>query len=102
MQGCRRTKCSYRNTQGKSYGPVDLSRAMTVSSDTYFYRIGEGLSIDRATTGDTPIQDVATEFGLGTRSGIELTGEAAGRIRTPAARNGAPTDPATVARVVHR
>jgi penicillin-binding protein 2 len=86
LQGCKGQKCEFTNAGGQPYGSVNLARSLTVSSDTYYYRIGENLWLNRDQVGETPIQDVAAEFGLGAPSGVELTGEARGRIPTPASR----------------
>jgi penicillin-binding protein 2 len=80
-QGCRR-----QNAGRAAYGDVDLRKALTVSSDTYFYDIGARLWQQRGRLGDTPMQDVAAELGFGEKTGIELPVEAAGRLATPASR----------------
>ncbi len=72
----------YRNAQGKSYGTVDMKEALTVSSDVYFYHLGNELWNVRKRNGNV-IQDVARDFGLGTSTGIELSGEQPGRIPDP-------------------
>lgn len=65
------------------HGWIDMRTAIAVSSDEYFYTIGggfggqEGLGISR-------IDSYARRFGLGTTTGIELPGEKAGVIPTPA------------------
>ncbi len=65
-------------------GPVALRRAMSVSSDIYFYLLGQKAN----GTGDgLLIQRWARKLGLGAPTGIDLPGEAAGRIPTPKWRN---------------
>jgi penicillin-binding protein 2 len=65
-------------------GPVALRRAMSVSSDIYFYLLGQKAN----GTGDgLLIQRWARKLGLGEPTGIDLPGEAAGRIPTPKWRN---------------
>ena len=86
LQDCEGEKCEFSNAGGAAYGSVDLTRSLTVSSDVYYYWSGEGLWRGRGSFGETAIQDVATDFGLGSRSGIELPGEASGRIPTPEGR----------------
>ncbi len=78
--------CRFRNAKSAVLGPVDLRSAMALSSDTYFYSLGERLWLDRARFGDDALQRAAERFGFGVPSGIELPGESAGRIPTPAAR----------------
>lgn len=75
----------FQNAQGKSYGQVNVTKGLTVSSDVFFYNLGAKLWESRKKTGD-PIQQVAKDFGLGVKSGIELPGETAGRIPDPDSR----------------
>jgi penicillin-binding protein 2 len=72
----------FSNANGQSHGVVDLRSAITVSSDVYFYGLGDAMwSIWRA--GDVQrgyaIQNVAREFGFGEKTGIPIS-EAAGRV----------------------
>jgi len=55
------------------HGPIDLRRALAVSCNTYFEAIGEQL-------GYSTVQKYAHLLGLGSPSGINLTGEAGGRV----------------------
>ncbi len=55
------------------HGPIDLQRALAVSCNPYFEWVGEQLGYDR-------IQRYAHLLGLGEPSGINLTGESAGRV----------------------
>lgn len=81
--GCKAGKCEFRNSGGAKYGAVNVSKALTVSSDVFFYWLGDQLWQQRGTFGDTPIQDAATAFGLGQKTGVALPGEAKGRVPTP-------------------
>ncbi|MFV0317920.1 MAG: penicillin-binding protein 2 [Microthrixaceae bacterium] len=83
LQNCESAKCVFRNAGEARLGTVDLQRSLTVSSDVYYYWIGENLWLGRGTFGDQAIQDAAFQFGLGSRTGIELSGEVPGRIPTP-------------------
>ena len=74
--------CSFTNSGGEAHGRVNLPRAITVSSDVYFYQLGGQFWTDRATFGD-PIQDTARDFGFTTESGIPLPGEQTGFVLTP-------------------
>jgi penicillin-binding protein 2 len=85
IPGCTRD-CTKRNAGGTAYGVVDLRRAMSVSSDVYFYDLGARFWDERGRLGDTPIQDEARRLGVGERSGVELGGEQEGRLATPASR----------------
>jgi penicillin-binding protein 2 len=76
-----------QNAQGKAHGKVDLARALAVSSDVYFYGLGDRLySGPPATAPDGPIQDIAGRLGFGRPTGIDIGPEAAGRVPGPAAR----------------
>jgi penicillin-binding protein 2 len=72
------------NAGGAANGPVDMSDALKVSSDVYFYSLGL-----RATAHGEhgQIQDWAHRFGLGERTGIDLPAEGTGLIPTPDWRN---------------
>ncbi len=67
----------------KALGPVDVRKAIAWSSDVFFYTVGggfgnqKGLGIDR-------LDYWYQQFGLGTPTGIDLSGEASGVIPTPA------------------
>ena len=79
-----------QNAQGKAHGKVDLARALAVSSDVYFYGLGDRLYAgppDRAPDG--PIQDIAGRLGFGRPTGIDIGPEAAGRVPGPSARRDA-------------
>jgi penicillin-binding protein 2 len=72
---------------GEAFGPVDLQHALTVSSDAYFYTVGDAFwqrwnyGPDQAT--GLGIQRVARELGFGAATGFELD-EARGRVPGPA------------------
>ncbi len=62
-------------------GIVDLHRAIVMSCDTYFYDVGYRFYKDNNNQG---IQKWARIMGLGKPTGVDLPGEAAGRIPDPA------------------
>ena len=74
------TGCVLHDDPGDSGGTYDISGALTVSSDSFFYNLGDLFWQDRAQVGDTPIQNEATAYGEGTITGIDLPGEAQGRV----------------------
>ncbi|MGQ0825429.1 MAG: penicillin-binding protein 2 [Actinomycetota bacterium] len=75
----------YENAGRRALGQVALARALTVSSDTYFYTAGFAFW-ERWKGGDVEsglgLQAVAREFGFGENTGIELD-ERAGRVPDP-------------------
>lgn len=75
----------FRNARGRAHGPVDLTRALAVSSDVYFYSLAERLH-DEA--GDGAIQAVARRLGFGRRTGVDVDPEAAGEVPGPGTRKG--------------
>lgn len=70
------------NAGKRPYGAVDVRRSLTVSSDVYYYWLGDRFWRERDTYGDG-IQQTARAFGLGAVTGIDLPGEAAGLIPDP-------------------
>src|SRR3954469_25454769 len=73
------------NAGGAANGPIDMSTALQVSSDVYFFNLGLHAS---ASGNHGQIQDWARRFGLGEKPNIDLPGAGAGLIPTPAWRNG--------------
>ena len=61
----------YRDWRRGGHGWVDMSRAIAVSSDVYFYDLGFKLGIDR-------MAPMLEAFGIGSRVGIDATGERPG------------------------
>jgi len=71
----------FHNAGNEANGPVDLTSALRVSSDVYFYRLGAKLNSTKAAGG--PIQEWARKLGFGQLTGIDLPGEVGGTIPTP-------------------
>lgn len=71
---------SYKNwylTQyGGSEGEIDTARAIARSTDTFFYKTGELLGIDK-------LVDWSQKFNLDKKTEIELTAEVAGLVPSP-------------------
>jgi cell division protein FtsI/penicillin-binding protein 2 len=66
-------------------GPMDLVRSIAMSNDVFFYKLAVALGPDAITS-------TAAALGVGQRTGIDLPGESAGYLGTPAsvkARGGA-------------
>ncbi len=80
---------TFRNFESAGYGPISLTRALEVSCNTVFYGIARtmwqdagGPDADRDAS--DPIASAAAAFGLGAKTGIDLPGEATGRISSRA------------------
>jgi len=71
----------FTNAGSEPHGPVDLRRAMEVSSDVYFYLLGADMN------GTSKLQFWSRQFGIGETTGIDLPGESGGLLPTPAWRN---------------
>ena len=86
--GCQynSTTCVFHNSAGDPTGTYDVSSALTVSSDDFFYNLGYEFYAEAAKYGATPIQDQAAQYSLGELTGIDLPGEAQGRVDSQAVR----------------
>ncbi|MEA2703530.1 MAG: penicillin-binding protein 2 [Actinomycetota bacterium] len=83
---CTGRGCLRHNSGTRAYGRVGVSRALTVSSDVFFYTLGANFWIQRQKYGETPIQDAADRFGFGADTGVPLPFESKGRVLTPASK----------------
>jgi penicillin-binding protein 2 len=72
------------NAGGAANGPIDMSTALQVSSDVYFFNLGLHAS---ASGRGGQIQDWAFKFGLGRNPDLDIPNASAGLIPTPAWRN---------------
>ncbi len=70
----------FHNDSNASYGPVNLQKAITVSSDSYFYQLGANFFTQGNVLGPDALQNVAKAYGFGAPTGINLTGEAGGLV----------------------
>jgi penicillin-binding protein 2 len=71
----------FLNDHGTRYGAINLAKALTVSSDAYFYSIGLQLwQAFHAGFGGNNIQDAARQYGFGSPTGVALADEAKGRV----------------------
>jgi penicillin-binding protein 2 len=71
----------FRNAGDAVHGSISMQRALEVSSDVYYYTLG-----DRMYPG-TELQNWARRLGIGRETGIDLPGEQPGLLPTPAWRN---------------
>lgn len=69
--------------QKTGHGNVDLETAYSVSCDIYFYEVAKGF-YQRRDEDETMLQEYLMTWGFGSKTGIDISGEAAGRIPTPA------------------
>jgi penicillin-binding protein 2 len=78
--------CLLHNAPGDSGGVMNISQALTVSSDDFFYNLGGQFFVQQAKYGTQPIQDQAAQYSLGQLTGIDLPNEVAGRVDSQAER----------------
>ena len=78
--------CVFHDDDNSAAGEIDLPLALTVSSDYYFYNLGYLFWSQTAKYGQTPIQKVAAEYGLGQYTDVDLPNEALGRVDSPEVR----------------
>ncbi|WP_435769805.1 penicillin-binding protein 2 [Nocardioides sp. SYSU DS0651] len=75
----------FKNFESGAHGIIGFARALEVSCNTFFYRIGYdywrqyGSDVDDVKARD-PLVEGAKDWGFGARTGIDLPGEASGRI----------------------
>ena len=68
-------RCWIYNTNGGNHGSINVSEAIEVSCNYFFYEVGRLLGIDT-------LVDYATRFGLGQKTGLELA-ESQGVMASP-------------------
>ena len=78
--------CSFHDDDNEAAGEIDLPTALTVSSDYYFYNLGYLFWSQQAKYGQTPIQNVAAEYGLTEPTNVDLPDEATSRVDSPEVR----------------
>ena len=61
----------FRDSRPGGHGVVDMYKSIVKSSDTYYYMLANDLGIDS-------IAKFMAQFGFGTRTGIDISGESAG------------------------
>jgi penicillin-binding protein 2 len=76
---------AFKNYESGAYGFIGFDKALEVSCNTFFYRVGYdywrryGSDVDDVNAKD-PLVAEAKTFGFGKETGIDLPGEASGRI----------------------
>lgn len=71
--------CERQNAGRKANGTVDLATSLQVSSDVYYYRIGDEFYARSDQFGDA-MQSTARDYGFGAPTGIDLPGELGGVV----------------------
>lgn len=71
--------CDIFRQYGKTHGEIDVAEAIKVSCNYFFYDVGRRVGIDA-------LADWAARFGLGQKTGIEISGEVSGQVASAAAR----------------
>ena len=75
----------FKNYESGAYGSIGFDKALEVSCNTFFYRIGYdfwrryGSDVSDVNAKD-PLVAEAKRFGFGAKTGLDIPGEAAGRI----------------------
>jgi len=75
----------FKNFESGAYGNIGFAKALEVSCNTFFYRIGFGYwqkygSDVSDVKAKDPLVSMAKKFGFGKTTGIDIPGEASGRI----------------------
>jgi penicillin-binding protein 2 len=86
---CNGPGCTFYNSPGEPpLGYINITEALSASDDVFFYNLGDDFFNDPGRYGQTPIQNMAARYGLGSLTGIDIPGEGPGEIDSPALYNG--------------
>ncbi|HLX89486.1 MAG TPA: penicillin-binding transpeptidase domain-containing protein, partial [Acidimicrobiales bacterium] len=66
---------TYHDNEGEVGGEVNVTSALTISSDIFFYNLGVQFWGQQGRYGRTPIQDAANALGYGDVTGVDLPNE---------------------------
>ncbi|MBO0841783.1 MAG: penicillin-binding protein 2, partial [Nocardioides sp.] len=75
----------FKNYEGETYGSITFAKALQLSCDTFFYRVGVnywhkyGANPTNVHAKD-PLVSTAESWGFGKKTGIDIPGEASGRV----------------------
>ncbi len=72
----------FKNAGDAVHGALALRQALTVSSDVFFYQLGQYMNEK-----GMPLQKWGRQLGIGRKTGIDLPAEEPGRLPTPAWRD---------------
>ena len=78
--------CLFHDDNPSGEGQVNMASALTKSSDYYFYNLGYLFWSQTKKFGQTPIQDVASKYGLTSYTNIDLPNENPSRVDSPNVR----------------
>jgi penicillin-binding protein 2 len=67
-------------------GDINVTQAITASSDTFFYNIGAMYWDAKSQYGNDPIQTTAAQYGYGQPTGIDIPNESLGRVDSETVR----------------
>ena len=73
----------FHNVEPAINASLNLDQALTISCDTWFYRLGTAFYARQAASGDLAMQRWAMRLGLGHSTGLDIPGEAGGVVPTP-------------------
>jgi penicillin-binding protein 2 len=73
----------FHNVEPAINANLNLDQALTISCDTWFYRLGTMFYARQAATGALGMQRWAQQLGLGHPTGLDLPGEYGGVVPTP-------------------
>lgn len=71
--------CDIFRQYGKTHGNIDVSEALKVSCNYFFYDVGRRVGIEK-------LASWAKEFGFGKKTGVEISGEISGAVASASAR----------------
>jgi penicillin-binding protein 2 len=69
---------TFKNAGDVAHGALALRQALTVSSDVFFYQLGQYMNEE-----GMPLQKWGRQLGMGRKTGIDLPAEEPGRLPTP-------------------
>jgi penicillin-binding protein 2 len=78
--------CQFHDAEASGAGYVNVTKALAISDDYYFYDMGYLFYVNQKQFGPSPIQNMADQYGLDQVTGIDLPGEAQGRVDSQAER----------------
>ena len=86
IPNCTSGMCSFHNSGGERLGLLNITKALAASDDVFFYNLGYMFYANQNKYGQAPIQQVANSYGWGQPTGVDLPGEVAGLVDSPATR----------------